>query len=114
MQAPHGLSLIHISKQAAEALGFKLIADDCNYDQAEQVSDVDSMISVSYTHLTAPAPPRPPCHKAGSSNRQENSPTGWDPGPGQRMWIGYACLFIFKMCMNCKPYPLAYVHLLGT
>ena len=52
------------------------------------------------TAYTAPAPPRPPCHKAGSSNRLESSPTGWDPGPGQRMWIGYACLFIFKMCIE--------------
>ncbi|WP_346902449.1 sugar ABC transporter substrate-binding protein, partial [Faecalicatena contorta] len=40
-----GTNALNSAKQAAEALGFKLIADDCNYDQAEQVSDVDSMIS---------------------------------------------------------------------
>ena len=52
------------------------------------------------THSQFHPPPRPPCHKAGSSNRLESSPTGWDPGPGQRMWIGYAYLFIFKMCIE--------------
>ena len=69
--------------------------------------DALSLIHISLSALqhfatayTAPAPPRPPCHKAGSSNRQESSPTGWDPGPGQRMWIGYAYLFIFKMCIE--------------
>ena len=45
---------------------------------------------------------------------KESPPTGWDPGPGQRMWIGYAYLFIFQMCMIWKPYHLAYIHLLGT
>ena len=52
------------------------------------------------THSQFHPPPRPPCHKAGSSNRLESSPTGWDLGPGQRMWIGYAYLFIFKMCIE--------------
>ncbi len=32
-------------EQAGEALGFKVTSDDCNNDQAEQVQDVDSMIS---------------------------------------------------------------------
>ncbi|WP_207643124.1 hypothetical protein, partial [Faecalicatena contorta] len=64
---------------------------------ASAVQESLSALQHFETAYTAPAPPRPPCHKADSSNRQESSPTGWDPGPGQRMWIGYACLFIFKM-----------------
>ena len=32
-------------EQASEELGFELIADDCNNDQAEQITDVDSMVS---------------------------------------------------------------------
>lgn len=40
-----GTNALNSAKQAAEALGFKLVADDCNYDQAEQVADVESMIS---------------------------------------------------------------------
>ncbi len=39
-----GNSLTYV-EQAAEAIGFKLTADDCNNDQAEQIQDVDSMIS---------------------------------------------------------------------
>ncbi len=39
-----GTSLEYI-ESAAEELGFELIADDCNNDQAEQINDVDSMIS---------------------------------------------------------------------
>lgn len=40
-----GTNALDSAKSAAEALGFKLNADDCNYDQAEQVSDVESMIA---------------------------------------------------------------------
>ncbi|WP_282924189.1 substrate-binding domain-containing protein [Mediterraneibacter massiliensis] len=40
-----GINSLDCAKQAADALGFELLADDCNYDQAEQVSDVESMIS---------------------------------------------------------------------
>lgn len=40
-----GKNALDCAKQSAAALGFELIADDCNYNQAEQVSDVDSMIS---------------------------------------------------------------------
>ncbi len=32
-------------QQAADTIGFKVTADDCNNDQAEQIQDVDSMIS---------------------------------------------------------------------
>ncbi|WP_207733236.1 hypothetical protein, partial [Faecalicatena contorta] len=64
---------------------------------AAAVQETLSALQHFATAYTAPAPPRPPCHKAGSSNRQESSPTGWDPQSGQRMWIGYTCLFIFKM-----------------
>ena len=67
---------------------------------ASAVQESLSALQHIATAYTAPAPPRPPCHKAGPSNRQESSPTGWDPGPGQRMWIGYAYLFIFKMCIE--------------
>ena len=81
---------------------------------ASAVQESLSAFQYFATAYTAPAPPRPPCHKAGSSNRQVSSPTGWNPGPGQRMWIGYAYLFIFKMYTNWKLYSLAYVHLLGT
>lgn len=40
-----GTNTLDCIKQTAEALGFDLMADDCNYDQAEQVADVESMIS---------------------------------------------------------------------
>jgi len=33
------------AKSASEALGFELVYDDCNNDQAEQLTDVESMIS---------------------------------------------------------------------
>lgn len=32
-------------QQAAETIGFEIMADDCNNDQAEQVTDIDSMLS---------------------------------------------------------------------
>lgn len=33
------------AQQCADELGFTLVADDCNNDQAEQITDVDSMIA---------------------------------------------------------------------
>lgn len=40
-----GKNALNSAQEAADALGFELLADDCNYDQAEQIQDVDSMIS---------------------------------------------------------------------
>lgn len=38
-------------KQCSEALGFKLQADDCNNDQAEQVTDVEAMVNAGISGL---------------------------------------------------------------
>lgn len=45
-----GTALEHV-QAASDALGFKLIYDDCNNDQAEQINDVDSMISAGIDGL---------------------------------------------------------------
>ena len=46
-----GTNTVKCVEQAAEACGFEAIIDDCNYDQAEQVSDVESMISMGIDAL---------------------------------------------------------------
>ncbi len=42
---------INVAKEAAEALGVELMADDCNNDQAEQLSDVESMLAAGIDAL---------------------------------------------------------------
>ncbi len=46
-----GVNTVECINQAAEACGFSVLIDDCNYDQAEQISDVDSMISAGIDAL---------------------------------------------------------------
>lgn len=46
-----GTNTVNCVKQAAEACGFDVVIDDCNYDQAEQVTDVESMISMGIDAL---------------------------------------------------------------
>ncbi len=46
-----GVNTVECVNQAAEACGFEVLIDDCNYDQAEQIADVDSMISAGIDAL---------------------------------------------------------------
>ncbi len=81
-------------QQAADAIGFDILANDCNNDQAEQVTDVESMLSSGIDALVLGPQDASVCAGITAACKEQNIPVVIiDRWPGDDLTAGedYVC-----------------------